>query len=145
MDNTLLPRIGTATILTLDQIRQIRQETELSRAKTSKSGQFITKFEYEKMKGTAIFESQEQIEAKKRILSEQQAQQREVAKARRDRIIQSELFHKTQRINSTRPVNLVKVDSIQTRAQAVLDERDDVCKTMNAMMLYSRVATIRDL
>ena len=145
MDNTLLPRIGTATILTLDQIRQIRQETELSRAKTSKSGQFITKFEYEKMKGTAIFESQEQIEAKKRILSEQQAQQREVAKARRDRIIKSELLHKTQRINSTRPVNLVKVDSIQTRAQAVLDERDDVCKTMNAMMLYSRVATIRDL
>jgi hypothetical protein len=78
-------------------------------------------------------------------LAEQQVQQREAAKARRERILQSELLHKTQRLSQTRPINLVKVDNIQTRAQAVIDERDDACKTMNAMMLYSRVATIRDL
>jgi hypothetical protein len=68
-----------------------------------------------------------------------------VANARRERIIQSDIFHKTQRLNSQsiKP-NVVKVDSILNRARAVMDEREDDCKTMNAMMLYSRVATIRD-
>jgi len=64
---------------------------------------------------------------------------------RRERIQQSELLFKTQRLSSQRPINVVKVDNILTRARAVMDEREDEVKVMNAMMLYSRVATIRDV
>jgi hypothetical protein len=64
---------------------------------------------------------------------------------RRERIQQSELLFKTQGLSSQRPINVVKVDNILTRARAVMDEREDEVKVMNAMMLYSRVATIRDV
>jgi len=66
---------------------------------------------------------------------------------RRERIRKSELIQQTQRLNSTGNLSLtrsVKVDNILTRAQAVMDERLDDVKTMNAMMLYCRVAAIRD-
>ena len=37
-----------------------------------------------------------------------------------------------------------KADTLLSKAQAQIDEREDDVKQMNAMMLYSKVVTIRD-
>jgi len=82
-------RTGTqgATIVTLEQIREIRKEAELSRTRSGKEGTLISKVDYDRMKQAINLPTKDEIEARRIMLSEQLRESKSVERSRRDRII----------------------------------------------------------
>lgn len=76
-----------ATIVTLEQIREIRKEAELSRTRSGKEGALIGKGDYERMKLAINLPTKDEIEAKRILLSEQLRESKSMERSRRDRII----------------------------------------------------------
>lgn len=90
-------RTGThsATIVTLELIREIRKEAELSRTRSGKEGALITKGDYDRMKQAINLPTKDEIEEKRILLSEQLRESKSVERSRRDRIILADQMRKS--------------------------------------------------
>ena len=67
------------------------------------------------------------------------------ARQRKDRMVEMDRTRSAKvPISAEAKAEKAKADTLLSKAQAQIDEREDDVKQMNAMMLYSKVVTIRD-
>ena len=97
------------------------------------------------MKAAAVLKSKEEMLSEQKVLSEQKEQQRSAAKARKDRMMQLELERqRSAPLTESEKEQRERDKFFKDRAKQILDQEYDDVKTMNQMVLYSKIVTVRD-
>ena len=97
------------------------------------------------MKAAAVLKSKEEILSEHKVLEEQKEQQRSAAKARKERMMQLELERqRSAPLTESEKDQRERDKFFKDRAKQILDQEYDDVKTMNQMVLYSKIVTVRD-
>jgi len=127
-----------------EEIQKITQEVRKGEV-TNPNAIVIPHSELLRMKNNAVITTKEEQLYQKKILEEQNEKQQAAAKAKKQRMLEIEAERKKNiPPTETQIEEKMKSDSLQSRAQELLNEQRDEVKHMNQMMLYAKVATIRD-
>lgn len=101
--------------------------------------------EIQRMKAAAVLKSKEEMLSEQKVLEEQKEQQRSAAKARKDRMISLEAERqKAAPLTESEKDQKERDKFFKERAKQMLDQEYDDVKTMNQMVLYSKIVTVRD-
>jgi hypothetical protein len=112
---------------------------------TNPNAIIISQTELQRMKNCAVVTTKEEQLHQKRILEEQNEKQQAAAKAKKQRMLEIEAERrKNIPPSETEIEEKIKNETLQTRAQQLLNEQKDEVKHMNQMTLYAKTVTIRD-
>ena len=134
---------GQVEKISEEQIRKVK--TLVLQGSTPESAAVIPLSEIQRMKATAVNKTKEQVLSEKKIMEEQKEQQRSDAKARKERMMQLEMERqKAAPLTESEKEQKERDRFFKDRAKQILDQEYDDVKTMNQMVLYSKVVTVRD-
>ena len=112
---------------------------------TPESAAVIPLSEIQRMKAGAVLKSKEERISEQKIVLEQKEQQRAEAKAKKEKMIQLEMDRqKVVPLTESEKEQRERDKFFKDRAKQILDQEYDDVKTMNQMVLYSKVVTVRD-
>ncbi|KAF4663303.1 hypothetical protein FOL47_005826 [Perkinsus chesapeaki] len=126
------------------QVRKPVGKTDISDA-ANKDVAVVPVSEFNRLKeGSTMTEKEREI-ARRRQAREEYEERMQKSKDRKEKMVKMEEERKRNALRSTNEVNeRAARNSVLQRARNKLDEEMDDVKHMNQMMLYSKVATIRD-
>jgi len=105
----------------------------------------ISQSDLSRMKKSASIRTKEELLQQKKLLLEQNEKQHAAAKAKKQKMLEIEADRKKNLPPSEAEMEAtMKNETLQSRAQQLLNEEMDDVKQMNQMMLYAKVVTIRD-
>ena len=137
-------RPGSAVISTTE-LREIRALAENTRTKTSKQAAIVTKADLDRFNQEKIIVTRQEQQMQKTLLAEQKESQQLASRQRKERMQELDRVRASKMPKSQQErENSAAQNGLLSKAQAQLDEQEDDVKAMNAMMLYSKVVTIRD-
>jgi len=111
----------------------------------SPSAIIISQSELSRMKNSAAIRSKEELIQQKKLLVEQNEKQHAAAKAKKQKMMEIEAERRKNLPPSEAEMETtMKNQTLQSRAQQLLNEEMDDVKQMNQMMLYAKVVTVRD-
>jgi len=144
---------SSAKYLTLDNLSTESQQERIKKLMSdvrkgglnSPHSVIISQSELLRMKNSAQFVTKEQLIQQKRLLEEQQEKLHAAARAKKQRMLEIEAEKKkTIPPTESEMETTFKNDSLKERAKLLMNEDKDEVKSMNQMMLYAKVVTIRD-
>lgn len=92
-----------------------------------------------------MVETKQEQQEKKKTLAEQKEQQQLAARQRRERMIEMDRVRASKLPKSAQQQQDEAANAgLLNKAQRQMNEQEDDVKAMNAMVLYSKVVTIRD-
>jgi len=142
------PKVTSHGILTTEdqqqRIRNLINEVRRGGPMTP-SATIIPQSELARMKNSAAILTKEELLQQKKIFEEQTEKQQAAAKAKKQKMMEIE----AERRKNLPPTEIelekkFKDESLRSKAKKLLNEEKDDVKTMNQMMLYAKVVTIRD-
>ena len=129
-------------MITSGELSQIRQQLNQTNFNKSKVG-IVDKTDLERIRQECVIKEKSQLLAERKTMDEQKTQQMAVAMARRQRM---QMQDRERAANAPLEVKTNKFgeNTLLSKAQEQMDEDYDDVKHMNAMVLASRVYTVRD-
>ncbi|OMJ87624.1 hypothetical protein SteCoe_10627 [Stentor coeruleus] len=126
-----------------EQIRKVK--TMVLQGTTPETAAVIPLTEIQRMKAAAVLKTKEELLSEHKVLEEQKEQQRAAAKARKERMMQLENERqKAAPLTESEKEQKERDKFFKERAKQMLDQEFDDVKTMNQMVLYAKVVTVRD-
>ena len=106
----------------------------------------LTLNDFERIKKNARLQSKEQEENSHMILSSQKESQYAKAKAFKQRLIEidKKRGNNAYKLSDIDKENLVKNANLLSQAQKIMEQNEDCVKDMNHIVLYAKIASIRD-
>jgi len=137
--------VAARTKENFEAIQKLQQEIRTGGNVTNPNAIVIPKSELLRMKNNAAIQTKEEQLHQKKILEEQNEKQQAAAKAKKQRMLEIEAEKKKNvPANPSDIEDQIKSDTLQSRAQQLLNEQKDEVKHMNQMITYAKTVTIRD-
>ncbi|EER01829.1 splicing factor, putative [Perkinsus marinus ATCC 50983] len=127
------------------KVRKAVNDSTLSGKAASRDIAVVAASEFNSLREGSTMTEKERELARRRQAREEYGERMRKSKERKDKMVKMEEERKRNALRSTNEVNdKAERNSVLQRARDKLDEDMDDVKHMNRMMLYSKVATIRD-
>ena len=134
---------GQAGKITEAEIQKVK--TLVLKGSAPETAAVIPLSEIQRMKAAAVLKSKEEMLSEQKVLEEQKEQQRSAAKARKERMMHLEAERqKAAPLTESEKEQKERDKFFKERAKQMLDQEYDDVKTMNQMVLYSKIVTVRD-
>jgi hypothetical protein len=131
-------------MISQEDLRKMRAIAESCRGST-KEAQIVIKNELERIQTSTQIKTKDQLLEARTLLKEMKESQNFASQQRKERMISFDRV-RTSQPRPTRQTrdNVHKEDTLLTRAQKQINEREDDVKQMNAMVAFTKVATVRE-
>jgi len=141
---TKKPSTAIGHIRDPEEIKQIMNEVKQGQLRNPNAA-IITRDDLIRMRNNAIVSTKEEQLNQVRIHQEQIEKQLAAAKAKKQRMLDLEEERKKNVPPTESEIeDKIRSNFLQNRAQTILNEQMDEVKHMNQMVLYAKVATVRD-
>ena len=115
----------------------MRAIAEIARSGSTTSAQMVLRGELDRIQASTRIQTKDQMLEAKTLLKEMKDQQNVESALRKQRMVEFDRARTSQpRPTRSMKTNGVKVDTLLTRAQKQIDEREDDVKQMNTMVAF---------